>query len=449
MFRKKALSLWVMLVLLAGLVLSGCSSSNDSSSGSASNSGNVSSGNEQIRLKFMHDWPQGSSTAYYNLVNEIIKDYQNEHPNVVIDLEVLNPDQYRDKLKVLAASNELPDVGLTWSNGFAEPYATGGQFEPLDDIIQKEFKDQFVPGTVESYSFDGKSYALPMEMNITYIFYNKEMFQKYNLEVPKTFEEFKNVVNVLKQNNVIPATVGSKDGWPASMWFMYLADRIGGPTILTDVIHGKVKMTDPAIVKAAQEIQNLVDMGAFVKGNTALSNDEAKGYFMNEKAAMFLTATWELPNYTTSPDVPQEFKDKVGYFTFPLYEGGKGTDQNSYVGGPGLGAFVSSKSKYKDQAKDFAAYLVKEWGKRSVGEAGILPATKVSTEGLKVNQMYIDVLNDINNATNVTTWFDTQASPNISELHHDLITALFGKQITPEEFAQQHADAFAKEAAEK
>jgi len=55
-------------------------------------------------------------------------------------------------------------------------------------------------------------------------------------------------------------------------------------------------------------------------------------------------------------------------------------------------------------------------------------------------------LHDINNATNITTWFDTQASPNVSELHHDLMTALFGKQITPEEFAKQHDDALAEEA---
>lgn len=442
MSKEKALSILTLFVLIIGLVLSGCSSSNESNGGKKSGDG-------KIHLKFMHDWPQGSSSAYFNLVKEIIKDYEAENKDVVIDVEVLNPDQYRDKIKVLAASNELPDVGLTWSNGFAEPYAKGGQFAPLDDIIKKDFQDQFVPGTVESYSFDGKSYALPMEMNITYVFYNKEIFKKYNLEEPKTFADLKKIGETLSKNGIIPATVGSKDGWPASMWFMYLADRIGGPTILTDVIQGKVKMTDPDIVKAAEEIQNLVDSGFFVKGNTAFSNDDAKGYFLNEQAAMFLTATWELPNFTTSPDTSQEFKDKVGYFKFPIVEGGKGTDSNSYVGGPGLGAFVAEKSQHKDQAKDFAAYLVKEWGKRSVESAGILPATKVNTEGLDVHPMYIDVLNDINNATNVTTWFDTQATPNVSELHHDLITALYGKQVTPEEFAKQHDNALAEEAAEK
>ncbi|MBM7654997.1 ABC-type glycerol-3-phosphate transport system substrate-binding protein [Neobacillus cucumis] len=86
-----------------------------------------------------------------------------------------------------------------------------------------------------------------------------------------------------------------------------------------------------------------------------------------------------MPNYTTSPYFSQEFKDKIGYFKFPLYEGGKGTDQNSYVGGPGIGLFVAQNSKVRKQAEDFAAFLVKEWGDKSVRAAGVIPATKVDT----------------------------------------------------------------------
>ncbi|MEH7116733.1 extracellular solute-binding protein [Neobacillus vireti] len=428
------------LVMLAALALAGCSSSSSSKEESAS------SGGKKV-IKFMHLWPEGSSNAQFSIVKNIINDYEKQHPDVKIETEILNPDQYRDKLKVLASSNELPDIGMTWSDGFIKPYVEGDMLEPLDDVVKNdsELKDAFIPGVKESYAVEGKTYGLPLELNISYVFYNKEIFKKYNLEVPKTFEEYKNVVKTLAKNGVIPATVGAKDGWPASFWFMYLADRIGGPTILTDVIHGKAKMTDPAIVKAAQEVQNLVDMGGFVKGASALSNDDAKGYFMNEKAAMFLTATWELPNYTTSPDVKQEFKDKIGYFKFPTYEGGKGTDINSYVGGPGVGLFVAKDSKVKKEAKDFVGYLVKEWGKKSVTDAGVIPATKVDTSNLKLSPMYIDILKDLSEASNVTTYFDTQASPAVSELHHDLVTALFGKQITPKDFVQQHADALADE----
>ena len=440
MFKKKTVAVLMSLVILAALALAGCSSSSSSKEESAS------SGGKKV-IKFMHLWPEGSSNAQFSIVKNIISDYEKQHKDVKIETEILNPDQYRDKLKVLASSNELPDIGMTWSDGFIKPYVEGGMLEPLDDVVKNdsELKDAFIPGVKESYAVDGKTYGLPLELNISYVFYNKEIFKKYNLEVPKTFEEYKNVVKTLAENGVIPATVGAKDGWPASFWFMYLADRIGGPTILTDVIHGKAKMTDPAVVKAAQEVQNLVDMGGFEKGASALSNDDAKGYFMNEKAAMFLTATWELPNYTTSPDVKQDFKDKIGYFKFPTYEGGKGTDINSYVGGPGVGLFVAKDSKVKKEAKDFVGYLVKEWGKKSVTDAGVIPATKVDTSNLKLSPMYIDILKDLSEASNVTTYFDTQASPAVSELHHDLVTALFGKQITPKDFAKQHADALADE----
>jgi raffinose/stachyose/melibiose transport system substrate-binding protein len=433
LFNKKTVAIFMSVIMLLSLALAGCSSSSSSEESSADG---------KKVIKFMHLWPEGSSNAQFSIVKDVITEYEKEHKDIKIETEILNPDQYREKLKVLASSNELPDIGMTWSDGFIKPYVEGDMLAPLDDIVENDadLKDAFIPGVKESYAVDGKTYGLPLELNISYVFYNKEIFAKYGLEVPKTFSEYKNVVKTLADNGVIPASVGAKDGWPASFWFMYLADRIGGSTILTDVIKGKAKMDDPAIVKAAEEIQNLVDMGGFVKGVSALSNDDAKGYFMNEQAAMFLTATWELPNYTTSPDVKQEFKDKIGYFKFPTYEGGKGTEINSYVGGPGVGLFVAKDSKVQDEAKDFVGYLVKRWGEKSVVDAGVIPATKVDTESLELAPMYIDILKDLGEASNVTTYFDTQSSPAVSELHHDLVTALFGKQVTPKDFVKQHKD---------
>ncbi|TXC89894.1 extracellular solute-binding protein [Metabacillus litoralis] len=425
------------LLMLVSLALVGCSSSSSSS--------DEGSTEDEKVIKFMHLWPEGSSNAQFSIVKNIISDYEKENEGIKIETEILSPDQYREKLKILASSNELPDIGMTWSDGFIKPYVEGDMLAPLDDVVEGNLKDAFIPGVKESYAVDGKTYGLPLELNISYVFYNKEIFEKYNLEVPQTFSEYKNVVKTLADNGVVPATVGAKDGWPASFWFMYMADRIGGSTILTDVIQGKAKMDDPSIVKAAEEVQNLVDMGGFVKGASALSNEDAKGYFMNEQSAMFLTATWELPNYTTSPDVTQEFKDKIGYFKFPTYEGGKGTDINSYVGGPGVGLFVAKDSKVQDEAKDFVGYLVEKWGEKSVTEAGVIPATKVDTSSLDLAPMYIDILKDLSEASNVTTYFDTQSSPAVSELHHNLVTALFGKQVTPEEFVKQHVDELAKE----
>jgi raffinose/stachyose/melibiose transport system substrate-binding protein len=432
--KKKAFSTLLSLTLMGGLVLGGCSSSDTSKDSGKSSS-------DKTVVKMMHLWPEGSSNAQYTIVDDIIKSYEKENPDVDIQTEILGNEQYKEKVKVLSASNELPDVGITWAAGYMKPFVEGNMFAPLDDIVQK---DNFVAGTLDAFSVEEKPYALPLELNITPVYYNKEIFEKHNLEVPKTYDEFLNVVDTLVDKGVTPITLGNKDRWTGSMWYMYLADRIGGPESLNNAINRTGSFEDPALVKASEEITKLVDKGAFVKGFNGLSNDEAKGYFMNEQAAMYLMATWELPNYTTSPDVAKEFKDKVGYFKFPSYEGGKG-NIDSYVGGPGVGLFVSEQSKVKDEAKSFVSYLVEEWGKRSVVDAGVIPATVVDTSNGELDQMYIDILNDLGKATNLTLYADVQMSAKVADVHLNQIQALFGGQSSPKEFTKTQEEALASE----
>jgi raffinose/stachyose/melibiose transport system substrate-binding protein len=434
--KKKAFSTLMSLSLAGSLVLAGCS---DTSSTKEENKDN-----DNTVVKMMHLWPEGSSKAQFTIVDDIINAYEDEHPEIDIQPEILANEQYKEKIKVLSASNELPDIGITWAAGYMQPFVEGNMFAPLNDILESGLKDQFVSGTVDAFAFDNQTYGLPLELNIAPVYYNKEIFANHNLEVPQTYSEFLNVVKTLADNGVIPITVGNKDRWTGSMWYMYLADRIGGPETLNNAINRTGSFEDPALVKAAEELTKLVDMNAFVKGYNGLSNDEAKGYFMNEQAAMYVMGTWELPNYTTSPDVEQEFKDKIGYFKFPTYEGGKG-NIDSFVGGPGVGLFVSENSEVKDEAKDFVSYLVQEWGKRSVTDAGVIPATKVDTSSGNLAQMYIDILNDLGNASNITLYADVQMTPSVADVHLNMIQALFGGQSTPEEFAKAQEEALAAE----
>ncbi|MBD8067362.1 extracellular solute-binding protein [Bacillus sp. PS06] len=438
--KKKTITLLIMSMLVISLILSGCSGS-----GTSSNEPTDSGGDgDKVTLKFMHLWPQGSSKQHHQIVSDIVAEYEEANPNVKVQLDILSNEQYKEKLKVLSASNELPDIGMTWAAGFLDPYVKGNMFAPLDDVLEAGLNESFISGTTEAYAIDGTTYGLPLELNIAPIFYNKKIFADHNLEVPQTYEDFKHIVKTLADNGVTPITVGNKDRWTGSMWYMYLADRFGGPETLTNAINRTGTFEDPALVEAAKEIQSLVDMDAFVKGFNGLSNDEAKGPFMNNQAAMYLMGSWELPNYTTNEEVPQEFRDSIGFFKFPTVEGGKG-DINSFVGGPGVGLFVSENSKVKDEAKKFVAFFVEKWGERSVTDAGVIPATKVDTSKVDLPQMYIDVLDELANASNITLYADVQMSAGVANEHLNLIQSLFGKQITPEEFAKKHEEALASE----
>ncbi|MNI69278.1 hypothetical protein D3C73_1250160 [compost metagenome] len=98
----------------------------------------------------------------------------------------------------------------------------------------------------------------------------------------------------------------------------------------------------------------------------------------------------------------------------------------------------------KDEAKAFVQYFVEKWGEQSVNQAGVIPATKVDTSSSDLPQMYIDLLNELNNASNLTLFADVQMKPDAAQTHLNMIQALFGKAVTPEEFAKEHEAALQK-----
>jgi raffinose/stachyose/melibiose transport system substrate-binding protein len=432
---KKAHSFLLIAVLFLAAALTGCSGNTDTASGE--------NGSKKT-IKFMHLWPAGSSKQQNQIVTDIIEQYEAEHEDVKVEVEVLENEQYKNKIKVLSSSNELPDVGFTWAAGYMTPFVKGNLFAELDDVLNDGLKDSFVSGTTEAYALDGKTYGLPLELNIAPIYYNKEIFEKLNLDVPQTYSEFENAVKTLADNGVSPIALGNKDRWTGSLWYMYLADRFGGAEVLNKAIDRSGSFEDPALVSAAEEIQNLVKENAFNKGYNGLSNDEGKAEFLNGNAAMYLMGTWELPNFTTNEEIPQDFRDSVGFFKFPTVEGGKG-NIDSWVGGPGVGLFVAENSKVKDESKEFVKFFVEKWGEQSVEKAGVIPATKVDTGKVDLPDLYIDVLNELNKASSLTLFADVQMSASVAETHLNLIQSLFGNEVKPADYAKQHEEALKAE----
>ena len=51
---------------------------------------------------------------------------------------------------------------------------------------------------------------------------------------------------------------------------------------------------------------------------------------------------------------------------------------------------------------------------------------------------------NLNAASNITLFADVQMSPGVAQVHLDAIQALFGNQMTPEEFAKAHEEALSK-----
>lgn len=74
-------------------------------------------------------------------------------------------------------------------------YASQDKLEPLDDLFAK-YKDQYGLDQInesmrQRVSYKGKLYALPMQAQTLILAYRKDIFDKYQITPPKTFEELR------------------------------------------------------------------------------------------------------------------------------------------------------------------------------------------------------------------------------------------------------------------
>lgn len=76
--------------------------------------------------------------------------------------------------------------------------------------------------------------------------------------------------------------------------------------------------------------------------------------------------------------------------------------------------------------------------------AGVIPATKVNTDTLELPPLYIELFEEMNQASSITLFADVQMEANAAETHLNMIQALFGKAATPEKFSEEHDAAMAK-----
>src|SRR5690606_16483779 len=104
--KMKTQKLMLLLVLCLTVVFAGCGTSSGKKEGShaASNRQGENASGDKVTLSFMHLWPDGVSTAQNNVVNDIIGQYEADNPNVKIKVEVLDNEQYKNKLKILSTS---------------------------------------------------------------------------------------------------------------------------------------------------------------------------------------------------------------------------------------------------------------------------------------------------------------------------------------------------------
>ncbi|MDL2229598.1 extracellular solute-binding protein [Treponema sp. OttesenSCG-928-L16] len=420
-----AVSKKVLIGLLAMLVAAGALF--------AAGGSDAAKGDETIILNL---WHHNTYDTRRIPIENAAKRFEQQNPGVKIIISVYENDPYKTKLKTVSG-DDFPDVFHSWGGGWLKSFVDAGLVADITEE-SKAWADQISPAALEFNRFDGKVYGSPYINSSTILYYNKEIFSRFNLQPPRTLAELDAVAATLKANNIIPFALANLTKWPGAQHFVFLSMRIGGADIFQRAIDGKVKFTDETFIKAGQILQEQVAKGYFPAGANGMNWDTgaSRMMFYTGQAAMIVQTSGFMA--TCKSENADFYKDKLGIALYPAVEGGKGkmTDLLS-----GENAFsVGANTKHKAMAAKLVGFLSADTqfqqdflnGGSLVAKVGLTTTDPVLQAAMK----------QLEEATYLQNFIDQTLSPELAEVHKDTTQALYGNVMPPLQAAQEMQKAF-------
>lgn len=132
---------------------------------------------------------------------EEAENYFKEHNTVPVK-DDYGPALYREVSKqfIIQAKTGTPDV-LEGVHEQLFTYAKAGLLLPLDEYFAEDpDSSSYGSNVIEPLKFQGKLYGLPYNTNVRLLLYRKSILEKYNLEVPATWEELVETAAYINEN---------------------------------------------------------------------------------------------------------------------------------------------------------------------------------------------------------------------------------------------------------
>ncbi|MDR0657118.1 MAG: extracellular solute-binding protein [Treponema sp.] len=415
---QKLAFLGMAFLLISGMVFAGGQKSGGAAGG--------------VTLEFMH---AQSTEPGLSIFGDSTNRFMADNPGVKVNLNVLANDSYKQKLAVAMASRQLPDIYFSWSGGPMYEYAKSGNIADLTSYMNAgNYKAKFLDAAIAQATWQNKIWGVPIQnVSVCTVFYNKEIFARYNIKVPATLPELEAACDTLLRNGVKPFSLANKTQWTGSMFFMFLATRQGGTEPFIKAVDGSGSFEDPAFIYAGTKIQEWVKKGYFNEGFNGLDEDSGQSRMLlyNGDAAMHIMGSWfNSSALTESP----EFYKKMGIFKFPTIPGGKG-NPNTVIGTVGDNFYhVSGTCKNPDWAFKMITYLTDDIAVKKRLDGGNIPPLKdVKLEDPILAELFAQV----QAAPDMQLWYDQSLSPEVAEVHKTTSQEIFGLTLTPEEAAKR------------
>ena len=399
---KKCASLFLVMSMAVSM-LAGCGSKNATEEASSTSDAVEATVDDSAEVKkITYFTPKVPSDDVLAIFQELAEEYKAEGHNIEFVLETADTDGYDQKLRAMATANELPELFDVDGDSFCQELADAGMVVDMQAFLEEIGAiDNFIGASLDYIRLDdGSLYGIPWEFTTDMFWYDKDVYEKYNLEVPKTFDDLLENCRILKENGETPIIVDGADGWFYLRYLAMIPFRETGNDFVYALKSGDAKMSD------ATGMETLDGQGVMYTAGTGLLDS-------------FMKANEEGKNFD--------------YFYMPLTDNAV-TSANEYWVFGGLGMAANSAT-WDDDVKEFVEYLVKNFSVK-YAQRGHFPAQNVEVDLDNMDDLYVRIANDNENIGDVYTrpW-DVVLPDNVTTVFNDNIASVALGQMKPEDMA--------------
>lgn len=321
------------------------------------------------------------SESEISILKPILSDFEKENPNIKIDFMHI-PQNYFQKIHLLFASNTAPDV-IFMNNQYLPIYANAGVLEDLS-TYKKDFEyNKFFPIALETLSYKNKVYAIPRDVSTLVVFYNKDIFDKYNVPYPNKNWTINDLLTIAQKLTHSPKIFGISFEEEPLFYLPYLSyfgakDLSKNTTQMRNGLNFYANLRTKYHVAPRREESASATMAQM---------------FLQKKLGMHISGRWLVPKYR------QEAKFRWDVVRFP--------DNNGLHSSPvdASGWAISKSSKHKAEAIKLVKYLSSKESSDKFTQSGLIVPARIDVTNSKTfldkntPQNSKEFLEILNNAT--------------------------------------------------
>jgi raffinose/stachyose/melibiose transport system substrate-binding protein len=364
---KKTNALVCMVLLGMSLGFIGCSQK-----------GKAKADSEVVTLKVLN-YLDASQANSEREINEIWGEFAKRYPNIKIEREDLFNEPFHQKTSAYIASGQLPDVLYMWPSGRSSELHAKKLVKDLTPFLKADnLLDKYIPAAVAP-QFGGFLGELPNGVTFTHVLYvNTKLLKDNGLTMPKTYEELKAMVPVLKSKGLDTVLIAAQDDWVMqSCLFSMIVGRIAGDDFIDNVLAGKAKFTDKPFVDALAIVQDMFKSGVISQKALQTPYGEVPALFAAGKAPFLIDGDWRSGAFQTDTStgvalIPVKDQPDIAMTVFPALPGEKNHNTSSSVVGTGFGmsASIPAGSAKEKAAWELIKFLQSEYVQKIRLETG-------------------------------------------------------------------------------